>query len=92
MDNLELKAFMAPIFKYGIATACLMAAASMLVIGWDPFFVYGLTLGTSVSIVNHILLAYTANLCLSVETRPDHLGNRLSDAPGHLRFGFLCIV
>ena len=65
MDNLELKAFMAPIFKYGIATACLMAAASMLVIGWDPFFVYGLTLGTSVSIVNHILLAYTANFCLS---------------------------
>ena len=70
MDNLELKSFIASIFKYGIATACLMAAASMLVIGWDPFVVYGLTLGTSISIVNHIFLAFTANLCLSVRRGP----------------------
>ncbi len=58
------------IFKYSVIAAALIQAAAVLLFGWDLPFAYGLILGTCVSMVNHSLMAFTSNLCLSAKGGP----------------------
>jgi hypothetical protein len=59
-DKNGLKALMNPIYKYGVIVAVLCEIVSLPFLGWNPQFAYGLTLGTSIAIVNYYLLAFAA--------------------------------
>ncbi|MDR2296473.1 MAG: ATP synthase subunit I [Clostridiales Family XIII bacterium] len=57
-------AFKNRIFFYGILIALILEAGSLLFLGLDASFAYGLALGTAVSIVNFNILVYTSQRLL----------------------------
>jgi hypothetical protein len=60
----DLAAFKNRIFFHGILIALIVEAASLLFLGFDVGFAYGLALGTAVSVVNFNILAYTSRRLL----------------------------
>jgi hypothetical protein len=61
----DLTAFKNQIFLYGIVTAMIFEAGSLLFLGFDRGFAYGLALGTAISIVNFNLLAFSLRRALA---------------------------
>jgi hypothetical protein len=61
----NLTAFKNRIFLYGICIALIFEAGSLLFLGFDLGFAYGLALGTAVSVVNFNILAYTSRKLLN---------------------------
>jgi hypothetical protein len=61
----ELTAFKNQIFFHGIAVALIFEGGSLLFLGFDVGFAYGLALGTAVSVVNFNILAYASQRVLS---------------------------
>jgi small basic protein len=61
----NLTAFKNRIFLYGICIALILEAGSLLFLGFDLGFAYGLALGTAVSVVNFNILAYTSKKLLN---------------------------
>jgi small basic protein len=64
-NTTDLTAFKNRIFFYGILIALIFEAGSLLFLGFDVDFAYGLAMGTAVSVVNFNILAYTARKLLN---------------------------
>jgi hypothetical protein len=61
----EFTAFKNRIFFHGFLIALIFEAGSLLFLGFDVGFAYGLVLGTAVSVVNFNILSYTSRKLLS---------------------------
>jgi hypothetical protein len=61
----DLAAFKNRIFLYGLSIALIFEGGSLLFLGLDAGFAYGLALGTSVSVVNFNILAYASRRLLN---------------------------
>jgi thiol:disulfide interchange protein len=59
-----LTAFKNQIFLYGIAVALIFEAGSLLFLGFNAFFAYGLALGTAIAIVNFNILVFISRRLL----------------------------
>jgi hypothetical protein len=60
-----LAAFKNQIFFHGLVAALIFEAGSLLFLGFDAGFAYGLALGTAVSVVNFNILAHTSRRLLN---------------------------
>lgn len=58
----DLKVFKNRIIKYGLAISLLVELVSLPIHGWDPKFLYGLALGTSIAVVNLNFLEFTVKI------------------------------
>jgi hypothetical protein len=61
----ELTAFKNQIFLHGVVVALIFEAGSLLFIGFDVGFAYGLALGTAVAVVNFNILAFASRKLLN---------------------------
>jgi hypothetical protein len=61
----DLTAFKNRIFFHGVLIALIFEAGSLLFLGPDAAFAYGLALGTAVSVVNFNILAYMSQKLLN---------------------------
>lgn len=64
MDKTELKRLANSLYGYSICAAIIIEAGSLLFIGWNPKFAYGLALGTCIAIVNYNLLVLSSKAML----------------------------
>ena len=53
------------IYKYGLLIAGIIELGSLLFIGWDSLFAYGLVLGTCVAIGNYNIHVFSASLSIT---------------------------
>jgi hypothetical protein len=60
----ELTAFKNRIFFHGLAVALIFEAGSLIFLGFDVGFAYGLVLGTAISVVNFNILVFTSKKVL----------------------------
>jgi hypothetical protein len=64
MDKNDSRSMVSPLYRYSILTAAIIQLGSLLIIGWNPLFAYGLALGTCISIVNYNLLVFSSKKAL----------------------------
>lgn len=64
MDKTELKRLANSLYGYSICAAIIIEIGSLLFIGWNPKFTYGLALGTCIAIVNYNLLILSSKAIL----------------------------
>lgn len=60
----DLTSFKNQIYKYGMIVAAICELVSLLLIGFDYQFLYGLSLGTAISIVNFNIMEFTLKRAL----------------------------